>query len=47
MTHDRPYRRALTVDEAFTEIRAGAGTQFDPEVVRAFVSLAEQLDAAA
>lgn len=26
----RPWRAALTVDEAFEEIRAGAGVQFDP-----------------
>lgn len=47
MTNDRPYRRALPIDEALAEIRSGAGTQFDPEIVRAFVPLVEQLDAAA
>lgn len=47
MTNDRPYRRALPIDEALAEIRAGVGTQFDPEIVRAFVQLVEQLDAAA
>jgi len=47
MTNDRPYRRALTVAEALREIRSGSGTQFDPEVVEAFVSLAEHVDAAA
>ena len=47
MTNDRPYRQALPVEEAVAEIRSGAGTQFDPEVVRAFVSLVEQVDAAA
>lgn len=47
MTNDRPYRRALPIDEALAEIRSGAGTQFDPEIVRAFVSLVERLDAAA
>jgi HD-GYP domain-containing protein (c-di-GMP phosphodiesterase class II) len=47
MTNDRPYRQALPVEEAVAEIRSGAGTQFDPEVVRAFVSLVDQVDAAA
>lgn len=36
MTNTRPYRLALTVDEALREIRAGTGTQFDPAVVEAF-----------
>jgi HD-GYP domain-containing protein (c-di-GMP phosphodiesterase class II) len=30
MTTDRPYRKALTVDEALDELRHGAGKQFDP-----------------
>jgi two-component system, cell cycle response regulator len=36
MTSDRPYRAALTRDEARARLRATAGTQFDPEVVAAF-----------
>jgi HD-GYP domain-containing protein (c-di-GMP phosphodiesterase class II) len=35
MTTDRPYRKALTLDAARAELRANAGTQFDPEVVAA------------
>ena len=35
MTADRPYRDALSVDEAVAELTAGAGTQFDPSVVAA------------
>jgi HD-GYP domain-containing protein (c-di-GMP phosphodiesterase class II) len=35
MTTDRPYRRALSEDEALTELRRCAGTQFDPAVVAA------------
>ncbi len=38
MTTDRPYRRALTHEEALARIRRGAGTQFDPELVERFVS---------
>jgi putative nucleotidyltransferase with HDIG domain len=36
MTTDRPYRRALSVDEAAAEVRRGRGTQFSPTVVDAF-----------
>jgi HD domain len=36
MTTDRPYRRALTLDEAAAELHAGAGSQFDPRVVQTF-----------
>jgi HD-GYP domain-containing protein (c-di-GMP phosphodiesterase class II) len=43
MTSSRPYRRALTVREALRRLNAGAGTQFDPTIVRCFASLAEEL----
>jgi putative two-component system response regulator len=36
MTNDRVYRRALTVEAAWDELHGGAGSQFDPEVVRLF-----------
>ena len=36
MTSDRPYRRAVSVDEAVAELLRHCGTQFDPEVVAAF-----------
>lgn len=36
MTTERPYRRALSHEEALAELRRGAGTQFDPAVVAAF-----------
>ena len=36
MTSDRPYRMALSHDEALSEIRRQAGTQFDPVVVVPF-----------
>ena len=36
MTADRPYRKALGEAEARAELRRGAGTQFDPDVVAAF-----------
>ncbi len=37
MTSDRPYGQAKSEDEALEELRLGAGTQFDPAVVDAFL----------
>lgn len=37
MTSHRPYRLALPVDRALAEVERCAGTQFDPELARAFV----------
>jgi putative methionine-R-sulfoxide reductase with GAF domain len=37
MTSDRPYRDAMASRDALQEIRAGAGTQFDPAVVVALM----------
>jgi putative nucleotidyltransferase with HDIG domain len=39
MTTERPYHRALELDEAFAEVRNGRGTQFVPQVVDAFFSV--------
>ncbi len=39
MTTDRPYRRALSHDEAAKRLRSAAGTQFDPRVVEAFLKV--------
>jgi putative nucleotidyltransferase with HDIG domain len=39
LVHERPYKEAWTVESAAGEIRAGAGTQFDPAVVAAFDAL--------
>ncbi len=39
LVHERPYKEAWTVEDAAGEIRAGAGTQFDPGVVAAFDAL--------
>jgi len=36
MTSDRPYREAVSDEEAIGELRHCAGTQFDPMVVEAF-----------
>jgi diguanylate cyclase (GGDEF)-like protein len=39
MTSDRPYRRAMSCEEAFAELRRHAGTQFDPRVVEALLEV--------
>ena len=41
MTTDRSYRKALTAGVAVAELRANSGTQFDPKVVEALVSLVD------
>jgi two-component system, cell cycle response regulator len=38
MTSERAYSRAIAPDAALAELRACAGTQFDPDVVAAFVA---------
>jgi HD-GYP domain-containing protein (c-di-GMP phosphodiesterase class II) len=43
MTSDRPYRMALPLSAARSEISREAGRQFDPEVVRVFLSIPEQV----
>jgi HD-GYP domain-containing protein (c-di-GMP phosphodiesterase class II) len=39
MTSERPYRPALSVQEAQRELAAQAGTQFDPELVGTFLEM--------
>jgi putative nucleotidyltransferase with HDIG domain len=39
MTSDRPYRAALTDEEARAEVARCAGTQFDPAIAEAFLDL--------
>jgi HD-GYP domain-containing protein (c-di-GMP phosphodiesterase class II) len=42
MISDRSYRRALSSKRARDELREGAGTQFDPEVVDAFLAVLDR-----
>jgi HD-GYP domain-containing protein (c-di-GMP phosphodiesterase class II) len=37
MISDRPYRKALSEGEAIAELRKGAGTDFDPDIVSTFI----------
>ena len=39
MTTDRSYRPALPLDQAIAELRANAGSQFDPHVVAALINV--------
>lgn len=39
MVNDRPYRKGMSPDRAFEQLRQGAARQFDPEVVAAFLRL--------
>lgn len=41
MTADRPYRKGRTPEQAFAELRAGAGSQFDPHLVEPFIQAIE------
>jgi diguanylate cyclase (GGDEF)-like protein/PAS domain S-box-containing protein len=38
MTEDRPYRKALSKENAIEELISNSGKQFDPEIVRVFLS---------
>ena len=42
MTSDRPYRAALSLEEAIGELRRHSGTQFDPRVVEALLALLDE-----
>ncbi len=39
MTTDRPYKRAMEREQAFAHVKKNAGTQFDPDVVKAFLKV--------
>lgn len=41
MTSDRPYRKALTNEEALEEIRKCSGKQFHPELAEKFITMME------
>jgi response regulator RpfG family c-di-GMP phosphodiesterase len=43
LTTERPYKRAWPVEEALAEIANGRGTQFDPDLVDAFLRIAPEV----
>jgi HD-GYP domain-containing protein (c-di-GMP phosphodiesterase class II) len=44
MTSDRPYRPALSRDEALAEVERCSGSQFDPAIVQVFLELTAEAD---
>ena len=42
MGSDRPYRKRLSQEEIIAELKKESGKQFDPEVVKAFLSILER-----
>ncbi len=47
LTHERPYKHAWPAREAALEIERCRGTQFDPEVVDAFLRVVHRMNLAA
>jgi HD-GYP domain-containing protein (c-di-GMP phosphodiesterase class II)/signal transduction histidine kinase len=43
MITEKPYRKAIAANEALSEIKAGSGSIYDPEVVEAFEEVFEEL----
>jgi HD-GYP domain-containing protein (c-di-GMP phosphodiesterase class II) len=39
MTHHRPYRRALSPEEATRRLQESAGSQLDPEIVKQYLAI--------
>lgn len=39
MVSDRPYRKSMSVEEAFMELERCAGTQFDPRITKLFINI--------
>jgi diguanylate cyclase (GGDEF)-like protein len=42
MILDRPYRKAMNLEQAMAELRANAGTQFDPDLVEPFLQIVQE-----
>ena len=43
LSHKRCYKEAWTIEDAFSEILNNSGTQFDPEVVLAFMQVKDRI----
>lgn len=43
MTSDRPYRKGMPAEVAFSELEKGAGLQFDPTFAQAFLSMKDEV----
>jgi putative nucleotidyltransferase with HDIG domain len=43
MISGRPYKNTISLNEALNELRRNSGTQFDPQVVNAFLEMAKKI----
>ncbi|BAU23406.1 chemotaxis protein CheY [Caldimicrobium thiodismutans] len=43
LTTDRPYRKAMTINEAFEIIKRGKGAHFDPQLVEIFFKIKDEI----
>ena len=43
LTSDRPYRKGMSIEKAVSILEEGAGTQWDADLVRTFISIAPSL----
>lgn len=43
MTSDRSYRSALSIEQALDQLRQGCGTQFDADIVKAFLGISGEI----
>ena len=43
MTSDRSYRRGMSVEKAESALRAGAGTQWDPNLIDEFLAILPEI----
>jgi putative two-component system response regulator len=39
LVNDRPYKKAISHDEAVEVVRSGGGTHFDPQLVAVFLEV--------
>jgi diguanylate cyclase (GGDEF)-like protein len=42
MTHDRTYKKAMSIEEAIEELKICSGRQFDPKIVSTFIEYLEE-----
>jgi len=42
MTHDRTYKKAMSIEEAIEELKICSGRQFDPKIVDTFIEYLEE-----
>jgi diguanylate cyclase (GGDEF)-like protein len=42
LIHDRPYRKAIPLEDALNRIKGSSGKQFDPKLVKKFINIIEE-----